>query len=103
MANETNVSNEKKNFAPEGFTVLTGRINAINKPDGDYDYYVLGGKAVDAYSMPPVNQISHLRTARALGRVGDEVTLELKVGGFPRKSKDGTITFINNTLSTIAD
>jgi hypothetical protein len=81
---------------PYPVAVIEGKIVAVH--DGDnQDYYEIGGKAPDEYSLPPVWNIA---STKKLGRVGDFVKILCRVGGYPRKGANGG-RFVVNTLSAI--
>lgn len=81
---------------PSAFTVwILGKIAAITDSK-DYVYYEIACKAVDEYSLPPVVSVS---SRRNLGRIGDEIEIQCRVGGYPRKGNN--TRFITNTLTAI--
>ena len=81
--------------------IIQGKINEVTQPEnGDFNYFELGLKAQDEYSMPPVLQVSQPANQRPFGKRGDIVTLRVQLGGYPRKSERG-VRFVTNTLTFI--
>lgn len=79
--------------------IIQGKVNEISQPDnGDYNYFEIGLKASDEYSMPAVLQVSQLASQRPFAKKGEIVTIRVQVGGYPRKTQGGT-RIVTNTLT----
>lgn len=85
--------------------IIQGKVMDVNQPQaGEFNYFEVGMKAEDEYSLPAVVSISQPTAQRPFAKKGDLVTVRVKVGGFPRKgNKESTssMRFITNTLQFI--
>lgn len=62
--------------------VVTGRVESVHRYE-DKTYTKVLCPAVDAYSKP---SLLNLRSARSVGRKGEEITVTCLVGGFARRA-----------------
>lgn len=81
-------------------SIIEGKVAEMSEPqNGEYRYFVLNLPAFDAYSLPPVIQLSQPIKERNQLRVGEFYRLKVRLSGYPRRS--GGNTYYTNVLSLI--
>lgn len=84
-----------------GESIIRGVVDEITQPqNGEYNYYTINLAAADAYSLPPVIQVSQLSKERPFAMKGEEVVIHVKNGGYPQRSNG--VKYIRNTNTLIS-